>query len=125
MRAWLRAELRRLASTCIWSWNGWQAAWTSEKSLRQWTLANILSAVAAFALPLAPAERALILALGLLLLAAELANTAIEAVVDFVTDESHPLAGKAKDCGSAMVAVTAIAAGVAWLVLIWGLVRGG
>lgn len=123
MLAWLRAEGRRLAHTCLWSWQGWAAAWASEKSLRQWSLANVLSALAAFALPLSPAERAMILALGLLVLAAELANTAIEAVVDFVTPDQHPLAGKAKDCGSAMVAVTAIAAGVAWVVLIWGLIR--
>lgn len=124
MLAWLKAEVRRIGWTTIWSWRGWTSAWATEKSLRQWTLANALSALAAFALPLEPGERALILALGLLLLAAELANTAIETIVDHILPDPHPAAARAKDCGSATVALTALAAGVAWLVLLWGLWRG-
>ena len=116
----LAAELRRLANTALWSWQGWRAAWQSEKSLRQWSLVNILSAALAFALPLSPAERALILALGILVLAAELMNTALEEVVDFLTQDIDPRAKKAKDCGSAVVALTAIAGGVAWVVVLVG-----
>lgn len=41
-------------------------------------------------------------------LAVELLNTAIEAVVDLVTQEIHPLAKIAKDCGSAASFVTAL-----------------
>lgn len=121
MRAWLAAEGRRFANTCRWSWAGWRAAWASEKTLRQWTLANALSAALALWLPLSAGERALILALGLLVLAAELMNTAVETVVNQLSPEWHPLAGKAKDCGSAAVALTALAAGVAWVCLIVGL----
>lgn len=121
MRAWLAAEGRRFANTCIWSWAGWRAAWATEKTLRQWTLANALSATAALLLPLSAGERALILALGLLVLAAELMNTAVETVVNQLSPDWHPLAGKAKDCGSAAVALTALAAGVAWVCLLWGL----
>jgi len=124
MGAWLKSEARRLANTVIWSWQGWRAAWASEKTLRQWTLANVLSAAAALALPLGVAERALILALGLLLLAAELMNTAVETVVNHLSPAHHPLAGKAKDCASAAVALTALAAGVAWVVILWGLWAG-
>lgn len=114
------AELRRLWKTCVWSWAGWRAAWVSEKTLRQWTLANVVSAIMAFTLDLTAAERALILGLGLLILAAELMNTAIEEVVDYISTAQDPRAGKAKDCGSAAVAVTAIAAGVAWVVILTG-----
>lgn len=121
MRDWLKAEGRRLANTCIWSWQGWRAAWASEKTLRQWTLANLLSAALALWLPLGVAERALILALGLLLLAAELMNTAVETVVNHLSPEQHPLARKAKDCASAAVALTALAAGLAWVVVLTGL----
>lgn len=121
MRAWLAAEGRRFANTCLWSWAGWRAAWASEKTLRQWTLANALSAALALWLPLSAGERALILALGLLVLAAELMNTAIETVVNQLSPDWQPLAGKAKDCGSAAVALTALAAGVAWVCLIAGL----
>lgn len=124
MRVWITAELHRLRNTCVWSWQGWAAAWQTEKSLRQWTLANVLSAMLAFGLPLAPGERALIVALGILVLAAELLNTAIETIVNHISPEPHPLARKAKDCGSAGVALSAIAAGCAWLVILWGLWAG-
>jgi diacylglycerol kinase (ATP) len=116
----LRAEARRLTNTVIWSWEGFRAAWDTEKTLRQWTIANLASAALAFSLNLTPGERALILALGLLVLAAELINTAIEEVVDHISPETHPRAKKAKDCGSACVALAAIAAGVAWIVVLAG-----
>jgi len=124
MIAWLAAEGRRLCRTCLWSWRGWAAAWKSEKTLRQWTLANAASAALAFWLPLGPGERALILALGLVLLAAELMNTAVETVVNLVSPAQHPLAAKAKDCASAAVALTALAAGTAWTVILWRLPSG-
>ncbi len=112
------AELRRFRNTCRWSWDGWRAAWASEKSVRQWTLANVVSAALALGLDLSTAERAVILGLGLLVLAAELVNTAIEEVVDYISTARDPRAQKAKDCGSAAVALTAIAAGVVWLVIL-------
>lgn len=124
MLAWLTAELRRIGNTCLWSWQGIKAAWATEKSLRQWSLANVISASVALWLPLSPVERALILALGLLVLAVEMLNTAIEVVVDYISTQQHPMAGKAKDCGSAAVAFTALAAGVAWAVVLWGLWAG-
>ncbi|MBA3909735.1 MAG: diacylglycerol kinase [Rhodobacter sp.] len=120
MRNLLAAEAKRLANTVIWSWDGFRAAWATEKTRRQWTLANVLSAMRAFSLDLTPAERALILALGLLILAAELINTAIEEVVDHILPGPDPRSKKAKDCGSACVALTAIAAGVAWVVVLVG-----
>ncbi len=116
----MKSEVQRIANTVRWSWQGWRAAWASEKSLRQWSVVNIGSAVLAFAIEMTPGERALILALGLLVLAAELLNTAIEEVVDYVSTAQDPRAGKAKDCGSAMVAVTALAGGVAWVVVLIG-----
>jgi diacylglycerol kinase (ATP) len=116
----LRAEVRRIANTVIWSWAGWRAAWVSEKTLRQWTLVNLVSAAAAFWLDISAAERAIVLALGVLILAAELMNTALEEAVDHISTERHPRAAKAKDCGSAAVALTAIAAGIAWLAILLG-----
>lgn len=120
MRGLLVTELRRFLNTCIWSLQGWRAAWASEKSLRQWTVVNVVSATLALWLDVEASERALILALGLLILAAELFNTAIEGFVDLASPERSPRAGRIKDCGSAAVALTAIAGGVAWLVILLG-----
>jgi diacylglycerol kinase (ATP) len=116
----IREELRRIGNTARWSWAGWCSAWVREKSLRQWVVVNVLSDALAFLLPLTTGERALIVALGLLVLAAELVNTAIEEVVDLVSPDHDPRAGRAKDAGSAAMAVTAIAGGVAWVVVLLG-----
>ena len=53
-----------------------------------------------------------------LVLAAEAFNTAIEYTVDYISTERHPLAGRAKDAASAGVFLTAIAGGVAWVVVL-------
>lgn len=71
-------------------------------------------------LDLSRGETALLFALSLLVVASELINTAIERTVDLVTSEEHELAREAKDAGSAFVAVTAIAAGVAWAAILIG-----
>ena len=114
----IRGEVQRFANTCRWSWQGWIAAWKSEKSIRQWTIVNAVSVVFAFSLDLTGGERALVLSLGLLILVAELFNTAIEEILDLTHPEHHPAAGKAKDCGSAAVAVAALAGGAAWLTIL-------
>lgn len=49
----------------------------------------------------------------------EIVNTAIESVVDLVSPERHPLAKKAKDCGSAAVFCAGVANGIVWLAALW------
>ncbi len=44
----------------------------------------------------------------------ELINSAIEAVVDRVSDEIHPLSKQAKDMGSAIVFLAFLQAGIIW-----------
>lgn len=116
----MRDVLKRFWHRTIWSWEGWVASWRTESSLRQWVWANAISVICAFALDLSPAERALIIALGLLVLAAELMNSAVENTVDYISKETHPLAKRAKDAASAAVAVTALAAGAAWVIILVG-----
>lgn len=115
---WLLAEIRRVGNTVRWSWEGWLSAWAREKSLRQWTLVNALSIGLSLMVEMAVAERALIYALGLLILAAEMINTAIEEAVDYISQAQDIRAKRAKDAGSACVAITALAGGVAWAVIL-------
>ena len=117
---WILGEIVRVKNTFVWSWQGWVSAWAREKSLRQWSLVNIVSALMAFLVDMSASERALILSLGLLVLAAELANTAIEEAVDYISEDRDERATRAKDAGSAMVALTALAGGVAWAVILLG-----
>ncbi|OWP64302.1 diacylglycerol kinase [Hymenobacter amundsenii] len=62
---------------------------------------------------------------------AELLNTAVEAVVDLVSPEYHPLAGRAKDVAAGAVLVVALAALVVGLLVfgpyllpIWARING-
>ena len=64
-------------------------------------------------------ERALLLGSCLLVLAAELLNSAIEAVIERYGAEHHELAGRAKDMGSAAVFVMMINAVLTWAFVLW------
>ncbi len=112
----------RLKDRTKWSWQGLAATWREEYSFRVWGYANLISAALAVWLPISGAERGLILVMGVLVLVAELFNTAIERAVDYTSTDHHPLAGQAKDAASAAVALTAIAAGIAWAVALIGLI---
>lgn len=113
-------QWKRFVDRAIWSWAGWVMVWREEPSLQQWIVANALSIALAFVLDLSTVERALIVSLGILVLAAECVNTAIERVVDYISPAHHPMAKAAKDAGSAAVAITAIAAGAAWIIILLG-----
>ena len=63
-------------------------------------------------------ERALLVSSVLIVLCAELVNTALEAAVDRISLEIHPLARRAKDIGSAAVLLALVNAGVVWLLVL-------
>ena len=81
---------------------------------------NIPSAALALWLPLTRSETMIILMGGVLILAAELLNTGIERVVDIADSTRSDQARDAKDMASAGVALSAIAVGVAWAVVLVG-----
>ena len=114
----LLAFVDRLKWRFIWSFAGLRDAWVHQPSFRSWTWANLGALVVMMALPLTGGERALLLGLGVLVLAAEAMNTAIEYTVDYISTDRHPLAGRAKDAANAGVFLTAIAAGVAWVAVL-------
>ncbi len=116
----LKREWLLFKNRVLWSWAGWLNCWRNEPSLHMWFWVNVLSAGFVFWLDLVALERALILSLGLLILAAELMNTGIERAIDYISEDEHPLAKQAKDAGSAAVALSAIATGVAWAVILLG-----
>jgi undecaprenol kinase len=89
------------------------AAWRTQRNLRiHAALAALV--VAAGALLRLPAASWALLALAIaLVVAAELLNTAVEAVVDLVSPDDHPLAERAKDLAAAGVLVAALGAAAA------------
>ena len=115
-------ELIKIRNRAVWSWNGFRHVAKTEGSLWQWIIANIISGSFTFFLPITYTQQAMILAGGILILAAECLNTAIERIVDDISYKKRPAAEHAKDAGSAAVAVTAIATGVVWIVTIFDLI---
>lgn len=114
-------QIMRVRQRAIWSWDGFVHVWQTEGSLKQWIVANVFFTTLAFVLPLSAGERGFLLMGGVIVLAAECMNTAIERVVDDIGTERRDAAKQAKDCGSACVAVTAIGVGVGWACVIVGL----
>jgi diacylglycerol kinase (ATP) len=102
------------------SLEGVRAALRHEEAFR-WELA-----AAVFLVPLglwlgeSGAERALLVASVLLVLLVELLNSGIEAAVDRVSAEHHPLARRAKDLGSAAVMGSLVVAGAVWVLVLLG-----
>ena len=65
-------------------------------------------------------ERALLVGSVLLVLIVELLNFAIEATVDRISLEIHPLSKRAKDAGSGAVMLALLCAGATWLLILAG-----
>jgi len=95
--------LKRIINATGYSLKGLKFAWLNEAAFREEVV------VAAVAIPLAiwlgddHIEQALMIICCFLVLIAEVLNSAIEAVVDRISEEHHPLSGSAKDLGSAAV----------------------
>lgn len=111
------ANLSRIFKALGYSLQGLRAAWTHEAAFRQeiWTFAVLAPVTLALRLPVI--ECIVLFAMMAMVLALELVNSALEAVVDKTCPEHHPLAGRAKDCGSAAVLVATVMLLASWIVL--------
>ena len=97
-----------------WSLKGLHTAFTIESSFRLECYLMIPLAPLSFLLGQAPLERVLLFGSLLLVLSAELLNSAIEQVVDKISPEFAVFAGRAKDMGSAAVFVTMLNVLAVW-----------
>jgi|SRR5690606_28139282 len=109
-----RSPARVLRAT-VWSLQGLRAAWLHESSFRLEVCLFVVLAPLGWWLGQDGVERALLVGCLMLVLATELLNSAIEAVIARYGDAPHELAGRAKDMGSAAVFVTMLN-----VLLVWG-----
>lgn len=119
-----RGGLGRIGCAIRYSLAGLKAALRTEHAFRQETLLLVIAAVIALVLPVDALHRLLLIGVLVLVLIVELVNSAIEAVVDRVSLERHPLSRNAKDFGSAAVFLAMLLAGATWLVVVWPLLAG-
>ena len=111
--------LQRLIRALGFSWAGLKAAFRHEAAFREEVALSIVLVPLALWLGHTGLERAVLLAVWLLVPIVELLNSGIEAVVDRISDEHHPLAVRAKDLGSAAVLIALINAGAVWALVLW------
>lgn len=109
--------IRRLLNAIGYSCAGFAAAFRHETAFREEVLLAVFLVPAGLWLGGSAAEKALLAGSVVLVLVAELLNSAVEAAVDRVSLEDHRLAKRAKDMGSAAVMLSICIA-----VLTWGLV---
>ena len=110
---------RQIGRALVWSWKGLRAAWRHEASFRLEAYLSVVLFPLGFWLGQDAIEKAMLCGSLILVLSAELLNSAIEAVVDKASPEFHELAGRAKDMGSAAVFLLMLN-----VMMCWGLVLG-
>ena len=80
-------------------------------------VAMVCVVIAGFVFHITPVEWCICLTLFGLVMALEMVNTAVEAVVDLVTEERKPLAKLAKDAAAGAVLIAAIMAAIAGMII--------
>lgn len=109
--------IKRIILAMGYSFDGLLVATLEEAAFRQLLLLNIVLVPLACLLDITPAERAMLIMVTVLTLIVELVNTAIEAAIDRISLEIHPLSKQAKDMGSAAQLLSLILVAAIWQVI--------
>jgi len=117
MKSGARGITRLLAAT-RYSLQGIGSAWRNEAAFRQEVGLLAVGLPCALLLARNVVEFLLLMLPLLLILLAELANSAIESIVDRLTTDHDELSGRAKDMGSAVVFMALCIAGLSWTAIL-------
>ena len=109
--------MRRLLNAARFSVEGFRSAYSEAAFRQELALAVVLIPLGLY-LGNTAVARALLVGSILLVLIVELLNSAIEATVDRVSLDDHPLAKRAKDIGSAAVTLSLVNVAVVWLLIL-------
>lgn len=114
----MRSGLSRLWHAAGFSFSGLRAGW-GETAFRQEVLAAIVLVPLAFWVGRGWVEVAVLAGSMVFVMTVELLNTAIEAAIDRVGPEWHPLSKRAKDMGSAAVLLSVLVCSGIWLAALY------
>ncbi|HEY3852433.1 MAG TPA: diacylglycerol kinase [Steroidobacteraceae bacterium] len=110
--------ITRLLRAFRYSFQGFGYAWREEAAVRQEVLLSLAVVPAGLYFGRSGVERAMLVSPMILILVVEILNSAVEAVVDRAGMERHPLAGMAKDMGSAAVMLSFGLLGTVWWLIL-------
>ena len=111
--------LKRLINATIFSLAGLRAAWQHEAAFREELILVVVLVPTSFWLGNNAIEYVLLIGSLMIVLMAELLNSALKAVVDRIGAENHELSGRAKDMGSAAVFVALVLCSICWGFIGW------
>ncbi len=114
-----KSGLKRIFSAFFYSMDGLKAAWKHEHAFRQELGLFVAGTLVALVLKVSAFEKLVLIAVLVLVLIVELINSAVEAVVDRISLERHPLSKNAKDFGSAAVLLACLLAAATWAVVLF------
>ncbi len=113
-------DMGRIARAAGYSLAGLKAAFKKEAAFRQEMILSLMLVPLGIWLGRNGIERSLLVGSLLIVLIVELLNSAIEATVDRVGRRWHKLAGRAKDMGSAAVALALLLVVLTWVLVLTG-----
>lgn len=111
--------IKRIFYALQYSSMGFKSAYLHEAAFRQIIWLSAVLIPISFYLTHNRIERVLMIAVCLISIIVELLNSAIEAVVDRISLELHPLSKIAKDMGSAAQTVALLLIVVCWGLILW------
>lgn len=114
-----KSGLKRIFSAFFYSMDGLKTAIRTEHAFRQELVLFVAGSIAALLLPVSAFQKLVLIGSMVIVLIVELVNSAIEAVVDRVSLERHPLSKNAKDFGSAAVLLACLLSGATWAVILF------
>lgn len=104
----------RILNAFKYSYNGFISAFKSEEALRQDIIIFVVFTIVSLFLPICFLKQIMLISSLLFIIFAELVNTAVEVVIDRISEEYHELSKKAKDIGSCLVLLSFINAILVW-----------
>ena len=113
-----KTGIRRILNAAGYSLAVLKAAFIGEAAFRQLVLLNCILIPVAIYLDVSKIERLMLIASVMLTLIIELLNSAIEATVDRISLNLHPLSKQAKDMGSAAQMLGLILVAITWLIIL-------
>lgn len=110
-------EIRTRARSFKYAWQGIIVSFRSEANLKIHLIIASLVIICGFLFKISVQEWLICIICFGLVISMELMNTVVETLVDYISTDLHPLAGKAKDIAAGAVLVSAILAAIAGLII--------
>lgn len=110
-------EIRTRVRSFKYAWQGIIVSFRSEANLKIHLIIALLVIVCGFLFKISVQEWLICIICFGLVISMELMNTVVETLVDYISTDLHPLAGKAKDIAAGAVLVSAILAAIAGLII--------